>query len=102
MCERKSVGFVVFVVTRGVVYDAALELIRDADAAIRKMTKIIDDTQKQDPFADPKSEYFDQDVVRDYEEKREKARTLCSVALNDEEDLEIIEIFEIVPIPFIP
>lgn len=100
MFEYKSRGFIVFTVTGGVVEDEALELIRDRDSAVRKMTAIIDDAKKHDACADPNQRRYARDIEMEYGEKYKKAGNLCSVTLNSEDDLKIIEIFEMVPIPF--
>jgi len=100
MFEHKSRGFIVFTVSAGVVEDEALELIRNKNRVVQVMTAIIDNAKKQDPYANPESPYFDTDCALGYEEKYAQARNLCSVALNDEDDLKIIEIFETIPIPF--
>jgi len=94
--NRKIVGYVVLQLVSGCLCETHGVLWPTKKAAVREATKIIDAYREDDRYANPKHPHYDphcdEECRIDYDELYEAARSLQSIAINQDDDLLILAI----------
>ena len=96
--QQKLLGYVIFMVNDGVVYDPYFTLWETEESAIQEATKLIDEVWKEDRYANPEHRFYNsvfaEDTQEQYRERREKVKLLQSVEMGMGSDLRIIPVFQ--------
>jgi len=98
---NKRLGYVVFVISAGIVDEMSLKLYEDETAAVNRALEIIQARWEDDRFANPDHRLYssgtkviNDEVTEEYERRRQAVWELQSVDLDDETDLVIRPVTE--------
>jgi len=96
--DREIIGHIVLHLMSGCVCDTSYVLLETEEEAIREATEVIDSYWVDDRYANPEHPDYDprfaEETQEQYDALYESARSLKSVAINEDDDLLILPIIK--------
>jgi len=103
MNVRKNIGYIMFRINSGLIEYKDVDLLRDPESTKQLAVKIIESQRESDRYANPEHPHYDLEFAKEtterYEEMLQGVDQLEHIALNADDDLIILEVFDYVEFP---